>query len=81
MCMKRDDFYFSFGKQAINITLNITLLTTGTIREMTISNVLISLVWALVVNIYVYHHYTVYLIASAAGTFLVCVLWDINLLC
>jgi hypothetical protein len=38
----------------------------GTIREMTFSNVVIALVWALVVDLYAYQHYTVYLIATAA---------------
>ena len=38
----------------------------GTIGERNFSNVAISLVWALVVDLYCYHHYTVYLIATAA---------------
>lgn len=38
----------------------------GTIREMAFSNVCISLVWALVVDLYAYQHYTLYLIATAA---------------
>ncbi|KAL7510734.1 hypothetical protein ACHAXN_007618 [Cyclotella atomus] len=38
----------------------------GTIREMTFSNVCISLFWALVVDLYAYQHYTLYLIATAA---------------
>lgn len=33
---------------------------------MTFNNVLISLVWALIVDLYAYYHYTVYLIATAA---------------
>jgi len=40
---------------------------TGTIREMTFSNVIFSLLWSIVVDLYTYHHYTVYLIAAAAG--------------
>lgn len=38
----------------------------GTIREMTFKNVIISILWALLVDLYCYHHYTVYLIAAAA---------------
>ncbi|KAL3802692.1 hypothetical protein HJC23_012016 [Cyclotella cryptica] len=38
----------------------------GTIREMTFTNVAIALIWALVVDLYAYQHYTVYLIATAA---------------
>ncbi|KAL7488569.1 hypothetical protein ACHAW6_014174 [Cyclotella cf. meneghiniana] len=38
----------------------------GTIREMTYTNVVIALLWALVVDLYAYQHYTVYLIATAA---------------
>lgn len=38
----------------------------GTIRQMTYSNVIISLLWALVVDLYAYYHYTLYLIAAAA---------------
>lgn len=38
----------------------------GTIREMTFSNVIFSLLWSIVVDLYTYHHYTVYLIAAAA---------------
>lgn len=38
----------------------------GTIRQMTFQNVIISLLWALVVDLYAYYHYTVYLIATAA---------------
>lgn len=38
----------------------------GTIRQMTFQNVIISLIWALVVDLYAYYHYTVYLIATAA---------------
>lgn len=39
----------------------------GTIREMTFSNVAIALIWALVVDLYAYQHYTFYLIATAAA--------------
>lgn len=38
----------------------------GTIREMTFTNVVMALLWALVVDLYAYQHYTVYLIATAA---------------
>ncbi|KAL7532495.1 hypothetical protein ACHAXR_004668 [Thalassiosira sp. AJA248-18] len=38
----------------------------GTIREMIYKNIIISLIWALVVDLYAYQHYTVYLIATAA---------------
>ena len=33
---------------------------------MTFSNVIFSLLWSIVVDLYTYHHYTVYLIAAAA---------------
>eukprot|EP00986_Skeletonema_menzelii_P010580 scaffold5194_cov144-Skeletonema_menzelii.AAC.3 len=38
----------------------------GTIRQMTFQNVIGSLLWALIVDLYAYYHYTVYLIATAA---------------
>lgn len=38
----------------------------GTIRQMTYKNVVISLLWAFIVDIYAYYHYTLYLIATAA---------------
>jgi hypothetical protein len=38
----------------------------GTIRQMTYKNVVISLLWAFIVDLYAYYHYTLYLIATAA---------------
>ena len=51
---------------------------TGTIREMTFSNVIFSLLWSIVVDLYTYHHYTVYLIAAAAGKSALVLLYDMN---
>ena len=38
----------------------------GTIRQMTYKNVIVIIIWALLVDIYAYEHYTVYLVATAA---------------
>ncbi len=38
----------------------------GTIREMTYQNILIAVLWAVLVDLYAYHHYTIYIFATAA---------------
>jgi len=38
----------------------------GTTREMTYQNIIIAIFWALLVDLYAYHHYTIYVFATAA---------------